>query len=180
MPAASATADPPEEPPGVHAGFHGFRVTPQKIAPRHPDEIELRRGRLNMQDRACFQQLVDDRMIVVSHVIFVQHAPFRDDPPGPVIFVLDRDGYALEQTRIAAPVACPGLFRGSDCFIEMPEGDRVVMAIGRLDACDLRLQNIEGRQFSRLEKAQLFMRRHEANTIGRRAGSRIRQQRHAF
>src|ERR1700733_14869259 len=27
-PAATADADPPEEPPGVCSGFHGFRVTP--------------------------------------------------------------------------------------------------------------------------------------------------------
>ena len=29
VPEASDAAAPPEEPPGVKAGFHGFRVTPQ-------------------------------------------------------------------------------------------------------------------------------------------------------
>src|SRR6202035_1071745 len=28
IPAATADAEPPEEPPGVRAGFHGLRVTP--------------------------------------------------------------------------------------------------------------------------------------------------------
>ena len=28
VPAASAAAEPPEDPPGVYAGFHGLRVTP--------------------------------------------------------------------------------------------------------------------------------------------------------
>ena len=27
-PVATATAEPPDEPPGVSAGFHGLRVTP--------------------------------------------------------------------------------------------------------------------------------------------------------
>ena len=28
IPAATAAADPPDEPPGVRVGFHGLRVTP--------------------------------------------------------------------------------------------------------------------------------------------------------
>src|SRR4051812_39707678 len=30
IPAASAAADPPDEPPGVNSGFHGLRVIPHK------------------------------------------------------------------------------------------------------------------------------------------------------
>ena len=29
MPAASAAAEPPDEPPGLNSRFHGLRVTPQ-------------------------------------------------------------------------------------------------------------------------------------------------------
>ena len=36
VPAASEAADPPEEPPGVKAGFHGLRVTPQSRLQQMP------------------------------------------------------------------------------------------------------------------------------------------------
>src|SRR5947199_2606181 len=98
-----------------------------------------------MQDRASFQQLVDDWMIGMSDVVLVQHASFCDDPSGPVIFILERDGDAFERTRITAAIAGFGVSGGSHRLVKMREGDRVIIAINRVDMGDLRLKNVDRR-----------------------------------
>ena len=52
MPAATAAAAPPEDPPGVFAGFHGLRVTPVSGLSVTPFQPNSGRGGLAEEHRA--------------------------------------------------------------------------------------------------------------------------------
>jgi hypothetical protein len=69
MPAATAAAAPPLDPPGVRSGFHGLRVTPEDRPVGLALDAEFRGGRLPDHDRPCGPQPCDQHVIPVRHVI---------------------------------------------------------------------------------------------------------------
>ena len=57
MPAATAAAEPPDEPPGTQSSFHGLRVTPNalfSVLPPMANSSMLRRPRMGMPAACSF------------------------------------------------------------------------------------------------------------------------------
>src|SRR3954469_150995 len=112
MPAATAAAAPPEEPPGVFAGFHGLRVMPVSglsVTPFQPNSgvVVLPRS-----TAPCSRNLA------------VTGASSFHGPLGSTVFEPRRVGQPLVRmmslievgTPSSSPFGCPAAQRASDAF----------------------------------------------------------------
>jgi hypothetical protein len=69
MPVAAATAEPPEEPAGLSAGFHGLRVGPNN-ALLVGAAGEFGRVGLGEHDRAGGFEAAHDFFVLARHIVF--------------------------------------------------------------------------------------------------------------
>ena len=103
MPAATAAALPPEEPPACSRGLHGLRVAPKRVVLGDRPQPELGRVRLADDDRARLPQPAHVRAVVVGD-------PVAEGGTDPCVVgspsvggeqVLDADRHAAQRPRVA-------------------------------------------------------------------------------
>ena len=96
MPAASAAAEPPDEPPGLYARFHGLRVTPQRresvIAAQQNSGVAERAWMMPPASTIRWMQAA-----VRGDGVLEDQRALRAGLAGHLDLVLDGDGEALER-----------------------------------------------------------------------------------
>ena len=126
MPAARAAPEPPEEPPGLKAGFQGLRVTPHSR-----DSVIAAQQNSGVAERSVDDPAgIDDalhagRRDVGDHVLEDERAGGAG-LAGHLDLVLDGDRDALERARAAvlAGVALFGRPGGPQGLVEEADGQR--------------------------------------------------------
>ena len=138
MPAATAAAVPPDEPPGVLLGSQGLRVMPVQRRIGLALAAELGRAGLAEQHRAGLAQARAGRRVDVPRLVGVDGAAAAQRRPAlGEDQVLDRRRHAVERTDRLAPL--PARFAGAR------RGDRV----GRREVAErqqLRVDAFDARQ----------------------------------
>ena len=105
MPAATAAAAPPEEPPGVRSGPTGCGPG-RSAAARSPGRIPYS-GSFVVPTitKPASRSRAHDGMVVGGDVVAHQVAAHGQPQPGHGAVVLDRDRHAGERARVAGPIA---------------------------------------------------------------------------
>ena len=108
IPVATATAEPPDDPAGLSAGFHGLRVAPNKRIDGVGAGREFRRIGLAEDDGAGLAQPLDRGGILVGHEILVERRAEGGADALGERHVLDHDRQAVQ--RQTGPVLSAAFF----------------------------------------------------------------------
>jgi hypothetical protein len=178
-PAATAAAEPPDEPPGVRSGFHGLRVMPQSglsVAGIR----ELRGRGLADHDRPGAQKVLHDQGVEVGHPLLVcVGAKGRALAPGRRE-VLDRDRDPVQRSGLrSVPDRALGLTRALPRFVRVDEAEAVQDRVDLLDAGEAVLDRLDRRQLAAPDQIGDHVRgrvgklevRHVASSAARAASS---------
>ena len=143
IPAATATAVPPLEPPGVCSGFHGLRVIPPSTDSVN-GQAELRHPGLADDHRAGFAQPAH-QLAVLGGGGGVAAAAEGGDAAGDVDLLLDRDGDAVQRARRPPRSQVPvPLRRLRPRLVGEDDRERVQGRVALGDARQARLDHLDG------------------------------------
>ena len=140
IPDASADASPPLEPPAVTFGSHGLRVSPRSEESVWMRRPEVRQVRAADRDRARGAQALDLRRVDGGDGLGERRDPGRRGRAGDVDVLLDRERDAVQ--RAAAPVRRVGRVGGRARLVGQHDDDRVQVAVHRLDALQVRVDDL--------------------------------------
>ena len=139
VPAATAAAAPPDEPPGVCSGLHGLRHAPFSTDSVTRGAAELGRVRLPEHDEAGVLDPPHDRRVVQRHVLGERARRERRANARGLVQILDEDRHAAE--RAVARLGREGL-------LEAVGDEEVELRVRRLDPRDRLLGELARRDLA--------------------------------
>ena len=166
MPAATAVAEPPEEPPLVRVGSHGLRVGPKRLVLVHgrmphsgsvvdPDD-----------DEAGLLEATHD-VVVVGRLPVAEEVGGEGQPlAGDRAVVLDRDRHARERALVAGA----DLVGRRERVLGEDVDERVELGVERVDAVQRGLHELARGQLAGADEAGELARRAEEE-VGHGAGA---------
>ena len=178
IPVATATAGPPDDPPDVRVGSHGFRVAPNRelnvwMSPDHVGHIGLAE-----HDGAGRTQTVDGRGIGFGHMVGEGGRAACRPQASDLYGVLDRDRQPVQRPEwSAARGALVSLGRGNEGSAAIEGHDRVDSRVDPLHPGQAQPQQLSAGQLAapdhlgqlgRRPQAHLIVSHHAPKGVGRR------------
>ena len=160
MPDASAVASPPLEPPAVTSGSHGLRVQPAQRRVGVDAQAEIRQVRPADRDRARGAHALHHRRVDRRDGLGQRREARVVGVPATSMFSLTVNGTPCSGPRGPSHRAI-GRVRRRPRLLGQHERDRVEVAVDRLDALEVRLDDL-ARGTSRAAISRPALRRRDA------------------